>query len=1827
MAIDFNAEPYYDDFDETKKFQRILFKPGYAVQARELTQLQTQLQDQIAKFGNHIFTEGTIVLGGDRAYETDLLSIKIESLFASVIVDITKFADVQIVGSSSGTKAFVKMVEASTSTDPNTLLVKITSGTAFTAGETITCVVNSVTYSASIKASGETPFNNAMMMSVESGVFYTRGCFVYSEAQKVTISKYTNTASKNIGFLVVEEIVSSDNDSTLLDNAQGSYNYAAPGADRYAINLQLAVKDLTTTIDNFVEIARAVDGELVINLETTVYSAIGDELARRTYDESGDYTVKPWKLQLEDDPLDSTKLIAKLDPGKAYVQGYEYETIGQTLLSINRARTFDQADNVDVNVSYGNYVFVNTVSGVFNTTSFTAVTLRDDTAAAIGTAQVRYLQWVGGLPGSTAVYRMYLFNIVMNAGKFFKNIETIIASGATATVNVLSKVGGVVGGDVLLGGSDSPGLVFPLNNSYIKTIRDSLNATQSDYQFQKVFTGVAFDASGNASISTGSATQLFVGAAGTILGSTVGWQNYHVVVTTAGTNAALGEVLDFASGTRNIEINGTGQGATFRAVNAVSFTATIIATINANVQTEKVKALSVYSKKVIGLTTNLNQIKGGRDSLEVSDVYDVLAVYNIGTDTGAGAVVNPTTGAVTGLAVGTNLITNGTYTVDNGQRAEFYDHGSLVLAGTAPTNAAHNLLVVYRNFAHTGVGFCSVDSYSIPYANIPKFTDPASGTVYNLRDSIDFRPRRTDGSAVFETSQIPNPSSTFNADYQYYLGRMDKILAMPNKTFQIISGNPAVVPKVPTDDTNGMAIYALVVPPYTASPSDVSIKYIDNKRYTMRDIGRLDTRIKNLEYYTQLSLLEKQAKDTSIPDASNREKFKNGFATDPFTSADIFSANSSTWSQRRWAWWENWFNGENSWNNAGGVNYNANSIAEAGDIDFAAAIDPVMQECRAPFTVTFSDFNDPTLSTAVKANELVTLSFTETSIISQLVASQSINVNPFNIIKFNGKLILEPSYDQWVDTNVLPVINQIVEVQVPDAAGVTVTNMVDTNGGRGRSRTTSTTTTVTNNVVNSNTTSLGASVVDVQFVPFIRAKTVAGLGKGLKPLATVYPFVDGTIVSQYCRPLTLVTVQNHTGTLFTTETDSQETLSFKTGGVGGTTIATAKAMYYSSPTLVDPTKRRLSVKDTSGTIAIGHTVVGSNGGYATVTAVQTYTINTALSADEYGFLAFEFQIPANVFKTGERTIRLIDNTANDIDLSSTTAEAKYTANGLVQDVQETLLTTRALQRQTTTTINGEWYDPLAQTFQIGERAHPNGVHVSSIDVYFKTKSSTVPVTMQIRRTVNGYPSSFADIPFAEVDLMPEKVNVSANATLATTFKFPTPIYLSPNDYAITLISQCDEYEVWIAEMGKTQVDGTKIVDKQPYNGSLFISQNAATWTAVQEQDLKFEIKRAVFGATGTATFEIADPAGVVNFSTIYANSASITPPGTKITWEAAAYTDGAIANSVFLPIDINQDIEYGTLKTLKAKAGLGFASFILRATLTSDADRKVSPIIDSSVLSLVTVNNTINNDSAYEGSISVTAGNFVTGKLYGITTLGNTPWLSIGATATATASTSSTVGASTTLTVGGTITGTFKIGQQITGTNIVAGTTITAFGTGSGGAGTYTLSAASSNTVSGVISAVELGTQFTATAVGSGTGVAATITKSGGNATAKYITKPINLATDFDATNINVTVDINRPNDTDVKVYYKILPTEKTTPISEEPWVEMALEYAVSPSYGSLDFKEYRYFPVGAIIAGIPQDFPIASRFNSFQIKIVMLSSDTTKSPKLRDLRIIALES
>ena len=1698
MAYNFNINPYYDDFNENGNYHRILFRPGYAVQARELTQLQSQLQDQINKFGKHVFVNGSVILGGGRTYDNELVSIKLNANYSGQSVNPAVFDGLTIIGQTSYSEAIVKAYARLTETDPITLIVKSTSGGSLQAGEIIQATSGLSTFNAQIISTS--PFNDATLFSIDSGIFFIDGKFVYSEAQTIIVDKYSSTSSKNIGFLVTESIVDSDADSSLLDKAQGYPNYAAPGADRYKVALTLTSKNIGTDIDNFIEIARVVDGELVVNKDKTIYSEIGNELARRTFDESGDYTVKKWPIQILDhqaDTPDDTKFTVALDPGKGYIKGYEYETISQEFLTLDRARDTAVVEDQDVNLEHGNYIYVDEISGSLSTNnnSYSTVTL-NASATPIGTAKVKHIQWVSGTPGNAAaIYKLYLFDIQMDAGEVFSTVNRITTTEFTGIVNELSKVGGT--GATFLSGSDSASLVFQLPNSYIKTV------TSGDYQFQRTFSGTF--TSGVLTISTANGNERFVGT-GSLSDTSIATY-YHVVINDTSFNAGSTgysnrDVISFtAAAGRSITlatpIAGNPQNAEFD-INDGAFDAavTIIATINANTQTQKVKSLSDYTIKIISTP---NTSANGRDSLEVSDIYDVAAVYNTSTTNPTAVTIDGSTGVLTWNSVAhTDVTTN--YTIDNGQRAELYDHGSLVLTGTAPGGTDY-LLVVYRNFTHSGNGYFTKDSYTdITYDNIPLFTDPSTGTEYALRDSIDFRPRRTDGGTSFEGGQIPDPDSTFNCNYEYYLGRMDKIIATSDKTFVVKKGISAVYPKVPTDESNGMTIYVVVIPPYTSDVSEISVKYVDNKRYTMRDIGKLEKRIGNLEYYTQLSLLEKQAKDTSVPDSSNFEKFKNGFVVDPFTSADIFATSGAAWSQRRWGWWNAWFNGSNTWNFAA-QNYNQNSIAQAANADFNAAIDPINQELRAPFTIDFNGFDVGTLTDTAHQGDLVTLDYTEVGVIDQPLATTYVNVNPFNVIRFLGSITLEPAFDQWVDVNYLPAVNKIVDVQMPDADDLVINNLT---GGGSVIRITSSTTSVTQNVLSSSTTSLGANVVDVQFVPFMRNNTVIGIGNTFKPLSKLFPYIENTSIAAYVKPLTVVEVKNHTGTLFNADKGVYEELSFRTGSSTGTEVGTARTALYSNPRTSDETKRLLFIYDDAGTIATGNYVFGTVGsGYGEITNVTTYSLGDSLIPDEYGNIGFEFQIPANTFKTGERTIRLINNNLNDVQAQDSIGEAKYTAIGQIQTKQETILTTRSIQNQRVTTRTGYRYDPVAQSFFIEDIAYPQGFHISSVDVYFRSKSQTVPVTLQIRRNVNGYPESDPTIPFAEVVLRPEQVNTSANASVATNFVLPGAIHLTPGEYSIVILANSQDYEVFVAEMGQTVIGGTTRVDKQPYIGSLFKSQNASTWDAVQNQDLKFKIWRAQFVTSGSAEFNIQDPAAAVEYQTIHANITAIAPTGTEIRWYAKSYYGSSTFDAVWAPVDVNQDIDYTFLKQLAAASSAGGTPTLrLKADMTTTHDT-VSPAIDVPAMSVVTAFNTINNDS-----------------------------------------------------------------------------------TGEAGASTN------------------------------------------GNALARYITKPINLADGFDASNINVTVDINKPTGTDVKVYYRTLPSGSTTPITDESWNEMTLESAVASSINSFDFKEHRYFPSGAFDQyGVPQDEPISTRFNTFQIKIVMLSNNEANTPRLRDLRIIALDS
>ena len=402
-----NVNPYYEDFDASKNFYKILFRPGYSIQGRELTQLQSILQNQIESFGKYAFKQGEMVIPGEVGLNTKLDYVKLSSVSEVAInegndivykkYDISQLIGQQIIGLTSGVVATILTTKEATDNSADTIYVNyITSGNSnteptFRQGETLEVVdgVNTpllvvgtdgsvLPTSISITnpdtgdvTSIESPaMGFASAVKVEEGVYFINGYFVRNDAELLVIDEYYDKPSAKIGFTITETIVTPEQDNSLYDNAIGSSNYTAPGAHRLKINVRLTEFDIGAITDkNFIQLLTVSRGVVKSKVTQTDYNLLEETLARRTFDESGDYVVDNFAVDIREyaqkesnngifsvDEFDlyngltsseaSRKMIASVGPGKAYIKGYEIVNKETKYLAINKARESLSSDNV-----------------------------------------------------------------------------------------------------------------------------------------------------------------------------------------------------------------------------------------------------------------------------------------------------------------------------------------------------------------------------------------------------------------------------------------------------------------------------------------------------------------------------------------------------------------------------------------------------------------------------------------------------------------------------------------------------------------------------------------------------------------------------------------------------------------------------------------------------------------------------------------------------------------------------------------------------------------------------------------------------------------------------------------------------------------------------------------------------------------------------------------------------------------------------------------------------------------------------------------------------------------------------------------------------------------------------------------------------------------------------------------------------------------------------------------------------------------------------------------------------------------------------------------
>ena len=404
-----NVSPYYEDFDANKNFYKILFRPGFSIQGRELTQVQSILQNQVESFGKYAFKQGELVIPGEVGLNTKLDYVKLSSVSEVAVsegndivykkYDISQLIGQQLEGLTSGVKATILATKLSTETSADTLFVNyINSGssnteTTFRQGETLEVVdgVNTpllvvgtdgsvlpTSISVTNPDTGEvTSLESPAMgfgsaVKVEEGIYFVNGYFVRNDEELLVIEEYYNKPSAKIGFIIKEEIVTPEEDASLYDNAIGSANYTAPGANRLKISLSLKEFALGAITDkNFIQLLTVSRGLVQSKVSTTDFSVLEQTLARRTFDESGDYVVENFDIDVRElaqkdgnrgifgaDEFGlyngyslgdaSRKMIASIGPCKAYIKGYEIFNKETKYLEINKARESLSTDNVNL---------------------------------------------------------------------------------------------------------------------------------------------------------------------------------------------------------------------------------------------------------------------------------------------------------------------------------------------------------------------------------------------------------------------------------------------------------------------------------------------------------------------------------------------------------------------------------------------------------------------------------------------------------------------------------------------------------------------------------------------------------------------------------------------------------------------------------------------------------------------------------------------------------------------------------------------------------------------------------------------------------------------------------------------------------------------------------------------------------------------------------------------------------------------------------------------------------------------------------------------------------------------------------------------------------------------------------------------------------------------------------------------------------------------------------------------------------------------------------------------------------------------------------------
>lgn len=1544
MAIetDLNVPPYNSDYDANNRYQYVLARPQTPIQARELIEFQRILQNQIEKFGNHIFKDGSIVSGVGILYYPNTHYISIEDTFN---IDANTFPTdydttyllTNSTDSNNAVRAIIKLakegVKAAAPATNRFYLDYISTGTdlsnndvnIFSPGDTLYLysenqnklgtldannLVNTIN---TISSNGSFTSNGyGYLIGCTEGIIFQKGFFVDVPKQIIAVNEFsTNVHNYVVGFNTEEEIITENQDESLTDNALGYPNENAPGAHRLKLTPSLVAKTRSDSSNNttFFAIVEFDGQQPTQQKDNAEYNALLDQLSVRTYEESGDYVIRPFQIETRVNEANSQSFYYEISSGIGYVRGKRIEKIGTTKVEAPRATNTAIAQNLIVSANYGNYVVCDEFLGAFDFEQLSEISLYDDPQRAIteyegisttpsgsevGKANVRAVVFETGTKGnSKAQYLVYLFNIRMNSGKSFtQDVKSLYANGAFGKVKadiVLEN------GLAVIKESSRNALVFDTGLKAIKRLTDNTGIGDTTFVYNQIKSSTISNA-GIVSITLdtagpGASEEKLISSSGSNLTGT-GVEPYNIFITANAYSSNLTGNVSFTSGDTTL----FGDGSLWNSVLAGN---NLVRIYGNTTQTYIRKVVSVNSNSSITIDTAIPQSNSATKIQKYFVTGSPLPVSNV--------VINSNTSFTAYL----NL------TLDSGSQAVYASYPVYRNQATAIPKVINKNRFVKIDCSNNSTN--TVGPWDLGLTDVFNIRHVYVGTTYAntntdrkdwfIPDNGQTTESYGHGKLVLKpqySTQITSATKML-VELDYFTANTSASVGFFSiESYPIDDANTANTTAIQTIDLINYNISDLrnyidfrPVTHNTANSSTTiagaSINPVANTTYTVGGSGQYiiapDTSFTaDYEYYLPRydllaldstgSFIVNKGVPATIPKTPFVENDQSAIAeiyVPPYPSAtkrefdlkkNLTQIKINLKTNRRW-----------TMKDIGGLEERINRLEY---YTVLSAVEQQAKDLTIPdingldrfkngiFADPFNTHNNGNIrdfeyKIAIDQTESVARPFFAKHDIDCMYNSS----NSSNVVKTGPFVTLTYDSESYISQRYATKIRNVCESVWQWNGKLSLYPSYDFHRDE--------------DIVPNVNVNLDLST---QWEQFAASPFGTMFGDWRTTNTQIAVSQDSSIGGgSFFGPMGLM---NEISTTTTTTTQEQQQRLLSTIGVNtqtqnidlGSYVRDIALQPYMASRLVSFVAYNLKPNTTLHAFfdrvnVDAHCAPGTLSGLTTFAEGQedkivnrTGNFGADLVSDSNGFVCGVFLLPAQTFRTGDRIFQLtnVDDLEIGEDAQITKVQSVYTADALAVTKGSTTINVRQpeltftsfTQNRLVTTTDSVTTsritsnpDPIAQSFSIENLPNSiTGLFLTKLGVYFQSKDSTLGCSVFITEMINGSPNKNAIL--GKAYLPSASISTSADSTTETVFNFEYPVYLMAGiEYAF--IVQPDgnspEYNIWVGETGGFDVDTGEQVYSNPYSGLLFVSANQRTWTPIQKEDVKFTLYRAKFNQT------------------------------------------------------------------------------------------------------------------------------------------------------------------------------------------------------------------------------------------------------------------------------------------------------------------------------------------------------------------------------------------